>query len=127
MFDFIAAIDKRDEDKCTALYNLIASNTEHVMALTPTGGGYAGAMTRYCDIPNVITAKWCKEFADEAKEITGLEICRVEAYKGNKKAVYHVNKNCLRIYEGYGFTWTAIYENNNGIICRDQAALACEC
>ena len=73
MFDFIAAIDKRDEDKCKALYNLIASNTEHVMALTPTGGGYTGAMTRYCDIPNVITAKWCKEFADEAKEITGLE------------------------------------------------------
>jgi hypothetical protein len=38
----------------------------------------------------------------------------------DKKAIYNAATNCLQIWEG----GMPVYENNNGVICRDQDALA---
>ena len=90
-------------------------------------------------IDQTISVKKCKEIIDNIHKlfpefiIDRFEIDLQETSLGktdeeweemfirnSKKAYYNVKSNCLQIWQqGY-----PIYENNNGIICKDTEALA---
>lgn len=85
----------------------------------PTLTGSVVCFNRFQQLPSKITVAWCRDFADDAAYITGLDICGVDIHVYNgKRATYDVEKNILRIYRGPWGMESLIYENNNGHIWR---------
>jgi hypothetical protein len=67
-----------------------------------------------------VTVEKCKSIITNLGE-SGHSIRKLEIHMdGTKKAIYNADKNRLLIWED----GLPIYENNNGVICRDAAALA---
>lgn len=124
-FDYIGATDYNNAEKRAIIANGPQNGQMIVNAMFRTSAGtHICEMTRYCDRVNV-TASWCREFADEVKALIGDAPSIVRITVSSKKAItYSVEKNCLRVFDVNGFDWRPIYENNNGIICRDSVALA---
>ncbi len=74
------------------------------------------------NLDEVFTLQRCQKLAKMAAELDPRNITRIsiEDYDRKKKYCYNIVNNCLTIYSA----GMPIYENNNGTICNDQAALA---
>lgn len=75
-----------------------------------------------------ITVKKCKEIITNLEKAFGKEVPKISVIISSasprKEAVYFSKSNCLQIWEDD----EPVYENRNGMICRDRVALAdCLC
>lgn len=121
MFDYIPSRDNNNPAKSETLSQMIERKTPHAIAYEAARGRGARrcVMSRYGDMPDVITTEWCKAFASEASNLTGAEIIRIEVVNGNKEAIFAAQQNRLLIRKD----GISIYLNDNGVITHDSEAI----
>lgn len=127
-FDYIPMLDNRDPERLARLYSYHSVDDEDEPKDFPCASarqrspeGWVGGIcfNRFARLPGLITVSWCKEFAEDAAYITGIDICRVDVHiRNGEYATYDTEKNILRIFRGVYGREELVYENDNGQIWR---------
>lgn len=127
-FDYIPMLDNHDPERRARMrsYHQVDDEDEpkdfpcaSARHRSPDGSSSSICFNRFARLPGLITVAWCKDFADDAAYITGIDICQVEVHiRNGEYATYDTEKNILRIYRGFCGCEELIYENDNGQIWR---------